>query len=562
MSIPLLPPNDVPSNSSPSASITSSSSVPFDVISPSSTNGGGTPILPPFPAFSTPAPIPAGGGGGGDGSNNGGGLPSAGPNIASSASLYPFQTSSYPPYPPLFSNISSNLQTPHTNPNDPLLHLVYTFLATLVLLLGVSASIVVRSLILRRRHRRMMEEAIRNGTWIPPAPTIGGHTGRVKVDLSKKPKMFEVWLGGGIIGPGVNSYGTAPPSLGVGAGGYRQYDAGTGTGLGKKTHRTTHSAHHGYTQDWESINPFSAAYISPPTSSTSNSNVNALSSDLGGMSLPIGTSPDRGPGSPSGGVGGGGGGSEIFAFLGISSWSMPSMPSPGIWAGRILRRIRRPGSSMEQQQQQQQHAQQMVMATTTSHGGITNGGLVDMDSKSGGGRPYVQTMRVAVMIAMPSPSTSTLLSTMRSHSHPTATGSHPPPPTTAPSSSSSSSSANQSPCQSQVQSQTQSHNAHNAPLHEYNYEYEAEDDQPLPHVEFGIADVPIMVVEGQRGRHSDDDDQGSSTLEGKVGRRRSFGFGGSEGGHGRDHDHDNEQGLILEDVEMEEMDVGEMRRRV
>ncbi|KAL1745596.1 hypothetical protein HDZ31DRAFT_63005 [Schizophyllum fasciatum] len=64
---------------------------------------------------------------------------------------------------------------------------LYTFLATLILLLGVSAAIVIRSLILRRRHRALVEEAIRNGTWVPP-PT------RPRVDLSKKPKLHEAFL--------------------------------------------------------------------------------------------------------------------------------------------------------------------------------------------------------------------------------------------------------------------------------------------------------------------------------------------------------------------------------
>lgn len=75
------------------------------------------------------------------------------------------------------------------------LHTVYTFLATLVLLLSVSAAIVARSFVLRRRHRLMMEEAIRNGTWIPPVP--GSGASRPRVDLSKKPVMWEAYLGGG-----------------------------------------------------------------------------------------------------------------------------------------------------------------------------------------------------------------------------------------------------------------------------------------------------------------------------------------------------------------------------
>lgn len=70
---------------------------------------------------------------------------------------------------------------------------LYTFLATLVLLLGVSAAIVVRSLVLRRRHRRMIEEAIRNGTYVPPNVLANS---RGRIDLAKKPKMWEATLVG------------------------------------------------------------------------------------------------------------------------------------------------------------------------------------------------------------------------------------------------------------------------------------------------------------------------------------------------------------------------------
>ncbi|KAJ7764447.1 hypothetical protein B0H14DRAFT_371057 [Mycena olivaceomarginata] len=73
--------------------------------------------------------------------------------------------------------------------HNPLLtpRVVYTFLATLILLLGVSSAIVVRSLLLRRRHRRMVAEAIANGTWLPPTP-------RAKVDLRKKPRLWDAWV--------------------------------------------------------------------------------------------------------------------------------------------------------------------------------------------------------------------------------------------------------------------------------------------------------------------------------------------------------------------------------
>ncbi|KAH9924950.1 hypothetical protein B0H21DRAFT_826686 [Amylocystis lapponica] len=78
-------------------------------------------------------------------------VPSSGPTLTSSASLY-----------------------------------LYTFLATLILLLSISAAIVVRSYILRRRQRRMIEEAIRNGTYVPPP--------RSPRTFGEKPRLHDVYL--------------------------------------------------------------------------------------------------------------------------------------------------------------------------------------------------------------------------------------------------------------------------------------------------------------------------------------------------------------------------------
>jgi len=63
---------------------------------------------------------------------------------------------------------------------------LYTFLATLLLLLGISAVIICRSILIRRRTRRLIEEAIANGTWIPPA-------GRAPVNLAEKPLLYDVY---------------------------------------------------------------------------------------------------------------------------------------------------------------------------------------------------------------------------------------------------------------------------------------------------------------------------------------------------------------------------------
>jgi hypothetical protein len=73
----------------------------------------------------------------------------------------------------------------------------YTALiATLVLLLAVSSAIVIRSLILRRRHQRIVEEAIRAGTWLPNQPYEPRGTRRRR-DIGKKPKLWEAWLRSG-----------------------------------------------------------------------------------------------------------------------------------------------------------------------------------------------------------------------------------------------------------------------------------------------------------------------------------------------------------------------------
>ncbi|KAG5732940.1 hypothetical protein E4T56_gene17250, partial [Termitomyces sp. T112] len=69
---------------------------------------------------------------------------------------------------------TSSSRGPSNNGNTSATLYLYTFLATLVLLLSVSAAIILRSLILRRRHQRLVAEAMRNGTWVPPSPGATG----------------------------------------------------------------------------------------------------------------------------------------------------------------------------------------------------------------------------------------------------------------------------------------------------------------------------------------------------------------------------------------------------
>ncbi|KNZ78564.1 hypothetical protein J132_11202 [Termitomyces sp. J132] len=128
---------------------------------------------------------------------------------------------------------TSSSRGPSNNGNTSATLYLYTFLATLVLLLSVSAAIILRSLILRRRHQRLVAEAMRNGTWVPPSPGATGPfllgSGGRRVDLTKKPKMWEAFVGSG-----------------------ERQTPRTG-----KTEAVTE-------WEWDSIRPFAAAYVTPP----------------------------------------------------------------------------------------------------------------------------------------------------------------------------------------------------------------------------------------------------------------------------------------------------------
>ncbi|KAF7422594.1 hypothetical protein PC9H_010750 [Pleurotus ostreatus] len=71
---------------------------------------------------------------------------------------------------------------------------LFTFLATLFLLLGISALIVFRSLVIRRRLERRINHAIQEGLVAAPRAPGSKHS-----RLTKKPKLHDVWVecGGG-----------------------------------------------------------------------------------------------------------------------------------------------------------------------------------------------------------------------------------------------------------------------------------------------------------------------------------------------------------------------------
>ncbi|ETW81596.1 hypothetical protein HETIRDRAFT_173276 [Heterobasidion irregulare TC 32-1] len=67
---------------------------------------------------------------------------------------------------------------------------LFTFLATLFLLLFVSCAIILRSFILRRRFRRRVEEAILSGAMVPNARGPMGH----RRDFGEKPRLWDSWI--------------------------------------------------------------------------------------------------------------------------------------------------------------------------------------------------------------------------------------------------------------------------------------------------------------------------------------------------------------------------------
>ena len=294
----------------------------------SSSSSFGSPLTV-FPPVAVPTQSTFGGGGGGGNNGGGGGGSSANSSntsLANSASLY--RTFHYILS---FSDVS--------NPRGS----VYTFLATLVLLLAVSGAIVVRSFILRRRHRRMVEEAIRNGTWIPPTPAVRP----ARVDLSKKPELWEAYLGDN--GWQLGSFGH---------------------GSGKELDKNWKFE---YSRDWESIKPICASYyVAPLTSVPYSGSTPNLTSLPPPVSIP--TSTPTNPSAPRGD------GDDNQRTPEVSTGTTPSL----LTRARIFLNSTSASSSADN--------------GTNAHSNSANISLTELSSNS------PASVRVAVLIAMPSPS--------------------------------------------------------------------------------------------------------------------------------------------------------------
>ena len=70
----------------------------------------------------------------------------------------------------------------------------FTFLATLILLVLISFAIVFRSLVLRRRFRHQMEEALAAGAILPMPSLRSNRRRRNRTDPGERPIIYDTWV--------------------------------------------------------------------------------------------------------------------------------------------------------------------------------------------------------------------------------------------------------------------------------------------------------------------------------------------------------------------------------
>ncbi|PPQ68246.1 hypothetical protein CVT25_005315 [Psilocybe cyanescens] len=320
---------------------------------------------------------------------------------------------------------------------------LYTFLATLVLLLSVSAAIVIRSFVLRRRHRLMVEEAIRNGTWVPPSPP----SRPVKVDLSKKPMLWEAYIDakGDIVE--YSAHGTS----------------GTGSRKINDAWRAEHS------KEWDTIKPIAVTYLAssalpsvpaPPIGLATIPSVGSLRSASAAQQPPSPVGPQ----------------SDVEAAVGTpvnpsAAATVTATPPTSVRTrtprhraflsrvGHLLNPTPNPTSPLPGPLTRSNTGSNANLPASAEDGNLNE--KLDLQGP--------QTMRVAVLIAMPSPPTSSSASSSTVLSTPPLSSTSVPGPSSSPS------------------PHTIPH-----PLNASAPIIDSDDEQPLPHLEVGVADVVVM----------------------------------------------------------------------
>ena len=272
----------------------------------------------------------------------------------------------------------------------------------------------------------MVNLAIRNGTYVPPSPPPR----RIPVDLSKKPELWEAYLGGG---------------------GLQQPGSFVGSGSGKKELDVGTNWKSEYSRDWQSIKPICAGYAGPLTSIPQSGSTPDLSTSL---SPPVPTIPDAIPRGDD---------EENQRTTEVSTGTTTTTATPS-----LLTRARiffNPNRSP------------IVPASSSADIGsnlnprtnpATNISMTELSSNSSLLPPKI---KVAVLIAMPSPS---------SGSHASAPSTRQPLSNFEPRSIISHSLGLSSPSSSPTT---------------LRFADDELEDQPLPHLEMGVADVVIARSE-------------------------------------------------------------------
>ncbi|KDR78148.1 hypothetical protein GALMADRAFT_245175 [Galerina marginata CBS 339.88] len=336
---------------------------------------------------------------------------------------------------------------------------LYTFLATLVLLLSVSAAIVIRSFILRRRHRLMMEEAIRNGTWVPPAPP----TRPVRVDLSKKPVLWEAYIDG------------KGDLVGHPAGGAAGAEGKQITDVWKLEN----------SKDWDMIKPFAAAYLSPEEKASSTATAEPTSSP-GTPAIPgLATIPSVGS----------------LRSANLAAQTDIEAANPAVTAATPPSTTRARHRALFSRALNVLNPTPGPTSPLPAAASGTNANLADSGNTDTGMSEVKgpQVMRVAVLIAMPSQppgsangslsssviSGSTIASTSRTNS---GSSSSTPPPT------------NPTPALSQPVTAHPLEHSMTHPSHSHSHSSTLDDDEhPLPHLEMGVADILVVPSDHATG---------------------------------------------------------------
>jgi hypothetical protein len=318
----------------------------------------------------------------------------------------------------------------------------------------------------------MVEEAIRNGTWVPPAPP----TRPVRVDLTKKPVLWEAYIDGkgDLIG----------------------HAADGGVDEGRKINDVWRMEN---SKEWDMIKPFAAAYLAPNAATTNTTGpatpgtpmMTGLAAIPSVVSLRSTTTPQP-PAMPTAGPQ-----TDVEAANGPTAAvnaATPRTPRHRALLSRALNVLNPTPAPTSP-----------LPAPLSGPSAGSNANLPATNGNGEMGLKGPQVMRVAVLIAMPSPppgagpgsGSGTLSASGISSTSSASSSTSPPPP------------VNPIPAQSQPIAghplHPPAHLTHSSTLDD------DDDEHPLPHLEVGVAEVLVVPSDYTGG----DSAHAASGLSGK-----------------------------------------------